>query len=584
MPEQSSEARRFDWSDFLPFAPVFRSFRLAILPGKMLLALAALIVTALGGCLLDTVWLDRHDPLPREIEAFWQTPEIGSWRKQARAEQVNAIAAAYLTVDAAVPEGLDKAVARDSADAVDQALEAVEKSFEQARIAAKDDDQAIAEAARKHNAIHRALREIRPRGISSTFMEYQTTVAAQTIKAATAFNLLGNMNEVLNGRRGGAGPGFQPIATGRDGFGVLPCLLLAIRGEQWLVTQHFWYYVLFAVFCLAVWAYFGGAICRMAALNFARDESIPVKSALAFSQRKFVGLFSAPLLPIVIVAMIGVVIALPTLALGWIPFLGEILLAIGAGLALVGGFIMAIVILGALAATPLMWPGIAVEGSDGFDAMSRSFSYVFARPWKAAMYAGSALVHGAVCYLFVRLVVLVMLRSSRFAMGWAMNIWSGPFNRPGTGDADASKLDAMWPIPTYDSLWRSPPPFGAEGIEGPMSWLIAFWVILLAMLTCAFLMSYLFSSSTIIYYLLRRDTDAIDLEDVYVDEDEEPQAAAPSTVAATAGGGVSLPVMGTPPAPAPAPSAPPPTEPAAEKQDEEETSSEDQDGDEKDND
>ena len=31
----------------------------------------------------------------------------------------------------------------------------------------------------------------------------------------------------------------------------------------------------------------------------------------------------------------------------------------------------------------LMYPTVAVEGSDSFDAISRSFSYVFARPWRS---------------------------------------------------------------------------------------------------------------------------------------------------------------------------------------------------------
>jgi len=44
---------------------------------------------------------------------------------------------------------------------------------------------------------------------------------------------------------------------------------------------------------------------------------------------------------------------------------------------------------------------IAYEGSDCFDSTSRSFSYLFARPWRTLFYDFIAFVYGFICFLFV---------------------------------------------------------------------------------------------------------------------------------------------------------------------------------------
>jgi len=73
---------------------------------------------------------------------------------------------------------------------------------------------------------------------------------------------------------------------------------------------------------------------------------------------------------------------------------------------------------------------------------------------------------------------------------------------------------------------------------------ISFWVYLTIGLLGAFAISFYFSANTIIYYLMRREVDATELDDVYVEESEdefgEPLPVAAGTgpvVAATAGAG-----------------------------------------------
>src|SRR5206468_9508878 len=102
--------------------------------------------------------------------------------------------------------------------------------------------------------------------------------------------------------------------------------------------------------------------------------------------RKYLGFFTAPLLPLAMIALIGVLLFLGGLFMA-IPYLGEFIGTLTLPLGLVGGFVIAMVTVGMLAGGSLFYPTIAVEGSDSFDAMSRSYSYVFSKPWRALFYA-----------------------------------------------------------------------------------------------------------------------------------------------------------------------------------------------------
>ena len=60
------------------------------------------------------------------------------------------------------------------------------------------------------------------------------------------------------------------------------------------------------------------------------------------------------------------------------------------------------------------------------------------------------------------------------------------------------------------------------------NFLIGIWLLIVVGLVAAFLVSFYFSGSTIIYCLLRREVDATDIEDVYLEEDQEELTEAPS--------------------------------------------------------
>lgn len=288
-----------------------------------------------------------------------------------------------------------------------------------------------------------------------------------------------------------------------------------LLGACWLTRFHQVYSIFLILGCLAIWALFGGAICRMTAVSFAREERIGPFNALKFSAKKFVHMFSAPLLPIFIILLLGIMLWLPSW-LVYIPRLGEIIGAFLFPLALVAGFIIALIIIGLIGGYNLMVPTIAVEGSDGFDAISRSFSYIFARPWHMIFYSLIGIVYGALCYLFVRIFALLMLFSVHVGSGSAVN-----FDKT-KEFITMGKLDAMWPWPSWTYLhpgWSGIPWTALNATECFGAFFITLWVALVVAVVLGFLVSFYFSVNTIIYFLLRQHVDSTDYEDLYVEED-----------------------------------------------------------------
>src|SRR2546421_188290 len=107
------------------------------------------------------------------------------------------------------------------------------------------------------------------------------------------------------------------------------------------------------------------------------------------------------------------------------------------------------------------------------------------------------------------------------------------------------------------------------------AFLVSAWVYLVISLLGAYLISFYFSASTIIYYLMRREVDATELDDVYLEQSDD-EFAEPTAGAVGPGPGAGVAVttttttVVTEPGPAapvdtgPSPSMPiaPPVEPA----------------------
>jgi hypothetical protein len=268
-------------------------------------------------------------------------------------------------------------------------------------------------------------------------------------------------------------PVWQVFKEDRVGLGALVCWVMA------------------ALWSLAVWAFFGGAISRIAAVQLASDEQVGWGAALRWAASKWLSYFGAPLFPLAGV----VLLVLPLLVGGWIMYFNWGLLLAGLlwPLALVAGLIMALLLLGLIFGWPLMWATISVEGTDTFDALSRAYAYVFQRPLRYLLYAILAAILGLLGWLLVE----------NFAAGviW-LSLWGASW---GTGAARYGD------ILTGTDLG----PLGGAGAA-----LMAFWAGLIKLLALGYFYGYFWTASTLIYYLLRRDVDATEMDEVFLEADQ----------------------------------------------------------------
>lgn len=271
----------------------------------------------------------------------------------------------------------------------------------------------------------------------------------------------------------------------------------------WAVRFHPVYSGIYFILAGMVTCVCGGAICRTAALEFGRGEKPGLVEGLRFSLAKFGSLISAPLVLTGITACFAACVFTAGFIAN-IPYGGEIIMALTLGASLVFGLLTLLFLIGSVAGAGLIFPVIAYEGSDGHDAISRSFCYVYTRPWWMFFYAAIAAAFGTLAYLFVRLFAFGVLITTYVLLEL------GVANEPG----GAGKLARIWAKPDFFVL------IGANAGPACVTESIAAFIIYATMLVvvglvAAFVISFYFCASTIIYALMRRKVDQVDMGRVY---------------------------------------------------------------------
>jgi hypothetical protein len=232
-----------------------------------------------------------------------------------------------------------------------------------------------------------------------------------------------------------------------------------------------------------VWAFFGGVITRLIALQVTRHERGSLRAAVRYVLRRYQAYFTAPLFPlfgmllfVAPLAIVGLVgrsggVGLAALALLWPAFL-------------VAGLVITIFLVGLIFGWPLMWPTISAEGTDSFDALSRSYSYVYQRPLHYLWFITLACLLGALGWLFVQYFAATVIYMTAWSVSW------------GSG---AEVFDVATT---------------AGQIRG-------FWLGLVQAVVAGFAYTFFFSAATITYFLLRYEVDGTETDEVFVDAGSE---------------------------------------------------------------
>jgi hypothetical protein len=291
-----------------------------------------------------------------------------------------------------------------------------------------------------------------------------------------------------------------------------------------LTPIGFLFLLLCGVWELLMWGLFGGAITRIAALKFTRDESPGLIAALKHAFSKWPSYSLPPL-----VAMAGAsVFAIQLVLLGFIMRL-DVLAFVAAlfwPIVILLGLMMAVLLLGALAGWPLMWATVSVEGTDAFDALSRSYAYVYHRPWRLLWYALFSLFLAIVSMFVVKLFASSAIALGNWSIDWGLD---NPTMRsvvaPEPAANMAPKIDLSpgttapvdIDIPTLEAPGGSPE---SRTLAATRS-IIAFWKAIVALLVAGYQAGFLWVAAVGIYLLLRRDIDGVQTGEVFVDQTEE---------------------------------------------------------------
>jgi hypothetical protein len=289
------------------------------------------------------------------------------------------------------------------------------------------------------------------------------------------------------------------------------------------------YLLLVALVTLATWAFFGGAITRIAVMQLAGKDPPGMTDALRFVCQKYVHYVAAPLVPILFVAGIVLITVVGFGLIYLIPYLGDLFDGVLWPIVLLLGFAQALLLVG-LVGYPLMFATISAEGSDTFDALSRSYNYVYQAPWNYLWNATVAIVYGMALVFFVGFMGSMVVYLSKWSIA----------QTPGTGQIESRRADHLFMYAPTTFGWRDllvdrPELKTSATAEERNAYmdkslsggnyisarLIQAWTILVVLFVIGYGYSYFFTSSTMIYLLMRHKIDDTELDEVY-SEDELP--------------------------------------------------------------
>ncbi len=541
MADSSGELRHIAWRDAFPVVRLFQAFSHALWFAPMALGWCAVAALYLLGRLGDGVWTAAgggvavvpQSGFASEVEAYAVLDRVGfeAFLRQAaavHADDDGPVAPIHSPLETALTELSPSTAPMDAATAAPLRAPMLARATE----------------------IQALQRESRAMGPFAALLRHNGHCLATCAQAAVGLRF-----------------GFGDLLAGEPG--VLDGVSSALAGLSWFATQRPLFAILYLLAAFGVLSLIGGGIARCAAVQSAREEDLGCFEALGFAREKLSGLIGGPLMTFGLALLLGLGLIFGAAVLGGVGgilggipgvsavlgWVDELLAAFFFPVALFLGVGAALLTVCALFGTHLTWATIAVEGSDGFDAFQHAASYVGQRFGRLAGYILVSLVHGALCFVILRGIVLLALKLTHFCLGAGLGFFG---LRSANELANIPKIETVWHMPAWTDLpWlpgaQPAPLWGWFGL-GPLSaseWIlmvvIMLWVFALVGVLAAFLLSYFFHASVQMYLLLRHDIDAVDYSEIFYEEPDDSfggPAAPPAPEPGSGPLGTPLPVVG----------------------------------------
>lgn len=262
---------------------------------------------------------------------------------------------------------------------------------------------------------------------------------------------------------------------------------------------QWWKCIIFALWFVFVWSFFAGAINRTAAYRIARDESITLREGLNFGAQTWSNHFLAILFIVIFLLAAFFLCALGGL-ICQIPFVGELLLIIFFIFILVGAFLITLLLAGLLFGFNMISSAIGVDRVDSFDAISRAYSYILGRPWQTLLYTVLPLLFVTFFLYFGRIFQDVALGAVYAGMG---EKFTPIYQYAAQG------------IPKASAFANQPWTMFVSGL------LIKIFIWLANLFIISTAIAYWLSARTKAYFLLRKEVDGDEVEEMYLEEEEE---------------------------------------------------------------
>jgi hypothetical protein len=485
-----------------PVAEIFKCFRIAISPTKLLPALLTVIALFLAGVVIDVLGVGNK-VVPGEFDKY---VEVGgaqafeTWRTDQTSEQA-VVSGLTRFLERTVRLGFEESSAiAERDDRWSKAHEAINRHYGDliAQATARLDGDVADRAQKKYRNLRaQALddfREMRPQGVFMTTLRIKLDAFQEMVEGLINPATLTDPARTL-------GPPLAALAT-------LPC---------WLWDVHPWFLVVWLIVFAALWALLGGAISRSTMVEVATGHQMGFAPAVSYAARHWWSYLAAPLMPMILLGAGWLALAVSGLVMFNVPVL-NILGGLLFFLALLVGFGLALLVIFWAFGMHLMYPALSAEGSDAFDAVARSFSYLSSRPWRFIGYSAVALIYGAITYLFVGAVVYLTLYITQAAT----SAWAGSFGE-------------MMPQPELGALCYWPQFDRIDSTTGDVAAVfVAVFVNAAVAVVAAYAISYYFAATSQIYLLLRRSCDGVETAQVYIEpQDSYPEPPQDKVEAAT---------------------------------------------------
>ncbi|HKB36031.1 MAG TPA: hypothetical protein VKD72_06225 [Gemmataceae bacterium] len=554
MVEDKVEPRESTWRQRNPWWEIFQGFRVALDFNKLILAAAGILVMALGWWLWAVIFYNSQKMPEWPSKEYQASGDSTEAREQAWRNFKSDRKKWNLLHAAAGPA--DEAVYTDAGDLADSLAEY----------------QALQELKDKKNPdISKEAKErgVDPDRLREKLAQLKAAEAASSARAPEYRKKSGNLRTWPWFEDRGPNPYLmltgQTTAWERGGFWdwlfnvEVPVLLEPLVKMVRPVVLFFHpdagplnslYFLLVLLWTVVTWAVFGGAITRIAAVQVARQEKLTLSEALRFTTKRWLSFVTAPLFPLLFVLFLLIFMVI----FGWfhaIPWFGDIFVdGLFWWLMLIFGLLMAVALIG-LIGWPLMSSTVSTEGTDSWEAVSRSYSYVFQAPWSYLGYWLLALAYGAVLILFVGFMGSFAVYLSKW--GVSQTPWVQTWNRDPSYLFVYAPTSFGWRPLMLKSVQLQDGSFVVDQQTGQiidanyakyMGWneeyakshdkprdslstlnkigafMVAVWLYAFFLLILGFGYCYFWSVSAIIYLLMRKKVDDAELDEVYLEEDE----------------------------------------------------------------